>query len=390
MGEYDCVILRLMQEYDIPGGAVAVVKDGRLVFAKGYGYADVDSYEQVQPDSLFRIASLSKAITAVATLKLVEDGLLELDTPVFDVLGRLEPSPGGSVNEWLSHITVRHLLQHSGGWDRNLSGDPMFRRVADRAAANLGVSRPATCETIARYMLGEPLDFDPGTQYAYSNLGYCILGLVIAEVSGQPYAEYVKQNILDPIGISGMTIGDTFLEDRLPGEVRYFGYPGQSSAASAFDDVAGRVPWPYGGFHLEAMAAHGGWVASPIDYLRFMTALDPSSGTTTLAPKSVEKLTARPEPPLWVGTSYYYGMGWSIRPVGDDANLWHNGSLPGTFALAVRTHLGLAWVAFFNSRPEDWRAFARELDTTLWRLSRGVSAWPTHDLFPQYAAGDGG
>ena len=107
MGEYDCVILRLMQEYDIPGGAVAVVKDGRLVFAKGYGYADVDSYEQVQPDSLFRIASLSKAITAAATLKLVEDGLLELDTPVFDVLGRLEPSPAGpSMNGFPTSLFV--------------------------------------------------------------------------------------------------------------------------------------------------------------------------------------------------------------------------------------------------------------------------------------------
>ena len=108
----------------MPGGAVAVVKDGRLILARGYGWADVESHEPVAPDSLFRIASLSKSLTAAAILKLVEDHRLGLDDRVFPLLAM-----GPARDPRLARITVRNLLQHTGGWDRDQTFDPMFRSL---------------------------------------------------------------------------------------------------------------------------------------------------------------------------------------------------------------------------------------------------------------------
>ena len=170
MEGFDEAMAALLEKWDIPGGAVAIAKDGRLVFAKGYGLADVESEEPVLPDSLFRIASISKPVTAAAILSLVEDGLLDLDERAFDILDRFK-APDGEVPEpRINEVTVRQLLHHSGGWDRDAGYDPMF--IPKHVAAQVETQQPVVCADVIRFMLGEPLDFDPGTRYAYSNFGY--------------------------------------------------------------------------------------------------------------------------------------------------------------------------------------------------------------------------
>src|ERR1700686_538060 len=106
MSTFDRIIPALMRKYDVPGGAVAVVKDERLVFARGYGWADRENHELVQPDSLFRIASLSKAITAAAILKLVEQGRLKLNDRAFRLLDDLKPPAGARVDRRIYDITI--------------------------------------------------------------------------------------------------------------------------------------------------------------------------------------------------------------------------------------------------------------------------------------------
>ena len=182
---------------------MAIVKNGRLVYARGFGYADIDRKEPVKPTSLFRIASVSKTITAVAILKLVEQRKLEPDVRVFDLL-KLEDkvTKGATVDKRWKQITVSHLLRHQGGWNRAKSGDPIdvgldvlsFNRAAP----------PLTTDHLIRYMLGRPLDFDPGTQYAYSNFGYCLLGRVVEAASGRPYEDYVREEVLKPMDIVSM------------------------------------------------------------------------------------------------------------------------------------------------------------------------------------------
>ena len=118
MESYDQSIRDLMRKYAIPGGAVAVVRDGKLFYARGFGYADVENKTPVQPDALFRIASVSKPITSAAIMKLVEEGKLTLDDRVAPFIAHLTPAPGATVDPRWEQITIRHLLNHTGGWDR--------------------------------------------------------------------------------------------------------------------------------------------------------------------------------------------------------------------------------------------------------------------------------
>src|SRR5678815_4969953 len=177
MGSFEQSVSDVMQKYSIPGGAVAVVRDGKLIYARGFGYADVENKTPVEPDALFRIASVSKPITSAAIMKLVEEGKLKLDDRIAPFIAHLTPAPGATVDPRWEQITIRHLLDHTAGWDRtkpNGGFDPVDRPVIAAAAVN--APAPASSETLIRYMKGMPLDFNPGEKWAYSNFGYiCLL-----------------------------------------------------------------------------------------------------------------------------------------------------------------------------------------------------------------------
>lgn len=365
---FDEAMERHLREYQIPGGALAVAKDGRLVHARGYGLADVDAKTPVEADSLFRIASLSKPITAVAILKLAQEGRLDLEAKAFTLLdidlGKADPR--------LAQITVRQLLEHTGGWDREKSGDPMFRPFD--IASELGTELPPRPPDIIRFMAGKPLDFDPGTRHAYSNFGYCVLGRIIEKITGEPYEEHVQKAILAPLGITRMRLGRTLPDQRRAGEVRYYPLTG-APARPVFESIqAKEVPWPYGGFCLESMDSHGGWLASAPDLVRFACSLDKLLDARSRAdmverPKSLEKTPA------------YYACGWMVRPLGQGKrNVWHNGSLPGTSTLLVLRHDGLVWAALFNDRSRG----EGKIDPALHQAADAVTEWPSGDLFTRF------
>ncbi len=386
---FDALFPSLMAKWGVPGGAVAVVKDDRLVFAKGYGKSDTESGTPVTPTSLFRIASLSKPLTSAAVLRLREKGQLGLEDKVFRKFLVPLPPPGTAMDPRLLEVTVRHLLEHAGGWDRDASFDPMF--LSKEISAALGKPGPASAADIIRYMTGRRLDFAPGARYAYSNFGYCILGRVIEEITGKSYFEAMKELVLDPAGITAMRLGRTRLASRAGGEVRYYDYLGAPLAPSVFPGDDEPVPWPYGGFYLEAMDSHGAWLASVTDLMRFLVVCDGRSGRADiLSASTLQVMTARPNLPDWQSASSYYGLGWSVRPVGSDANWWHTGSLPGTTSIIVRASNGLSWVGLFNSRPADADGFTTELDQTFWKAVEGVTEWPTTDLFTTSAGSAAG
>ncbi|MFL5537365.1 MAG: serine hydrolase [Longimicrobiaceae bacterium] len=378
---FDSIIPPLMAKYGIPGGVVGVVKDGRLVLVRGYGYADSTAHIPVSPDALFRIASVSKPITSAAVLKLVEQGKLRLDDKAFSLLSDLTPPAGATVDPRLADITVRHLLQHAGGWDHDRTFDPMFRSKA--AADVVGAPAPASAETVIRYMLGQPLQFDPGTDYSYSNFGYDVLGRIIERVSGMSYGEFVRTQVLAPMGITRTRLGHTRLSERANGEVRYYDAAGPT--LSVFPGE-GTVPAPYGGFYLEAMDSHGGWLSTAADLLRFVNAVDGRASVPDfLSAPSIDAMTARPPAAVWQGSASWYGMGWVVRPSNGDADWWHDGSLPGTTTLLVRAHNGVSWVALFNARKDSGGcAFLCELYGALPQAVDGVQQWPTVDLFSRY------
>jgi protein-L-isoaspartate(D-aspartate) O-methyltransferase len=391
LAHYDRAMLSLLAHWGIPGAALAVAKDGRLVLARGYGLANVEEGEPVLPESLFRIASVSKPLTAMAILRLVEQGRLDLDTPAFSLLDHLTPPPGAQVDPRIWSVTIRQLLQHSGGWDRDQSFDPMFHPSVQGAARELGAPEPLDAATIICVMLGRPLDFDPGTRYAYSNFGYCVLGRVIEQITGQGYEAYVKSELLEPRGITRMQIGATMAEGLAEGEVHYYD-PG----ATTIDP--GNRPGLF-----RRMDAHGGWIASAVDLVRVFSALsDPAcpacpdeggegreggspGAPALLGPETVRQMRARPEPSLWVDADSYYGLGWLVRPA-EETTVWsHDGTLPRTVAQAVGNTNGFVHAALFNSRPVSQRAFRLELGRALREAYREVTTWPTHDWFEEYA-----
>jgi len=379
MASYDRIVARIMRDHDIPGAAVAVVRHGRLVYARGFGMADRENGLPVQPDSLFRIASLSKPITAVAVLKLVEDGGLELDARVFsDLLARIEPHP--VVDQRMNEITVRDLLRHSGGFDRKLSGDPQFRQ--GDIAQTIHKNPPLDCVDIVSYMKRQSLDFSPGERYAYSNFGYCALGRVIEQISGLPYEDYVRREVLIPAGAKQTRVADPFIKGRLENEVKYYDYPSAWPGKSLDPNVWTYVPRPYNGM-LSTMDSHGGWASSAVDLLRFVVAVDGRDNDDIVSDRTIERMIARP--PYREGRRVWYGFGWSVRGLGrGGSNWWHSGSLRGTTSLVVRAANGSSWAVVMNSRPKDWRKFGRILDKAMWEALREVTQWPRHDLFSQF------
>lgn len=377
----------LMARWQLPGGQLALAKDGRLVLNRGYGLADVERGEPVQPTSLFRIASVTKAITAVAILTLVDAGRLALDDTVFPLLA-FAPPPHASPDPRLAAITVQHLLVHAGGWDSAQSFDPQGLPFSRMAAASVGLADPAEAATIVRFMLGEPLDFDPGTRQAYSNFGFNVLGRVIEHVSGQPYADYVRDHVLTPAGITSMRLGRTRLADRAPGEVRYYAPPGQAMSWSVFWGE-GYAPFAYGGnTYLEALDAHGGWIATAADLVRFATAVDGQRGASLLRPETVQAMLTTPRPPEtepgsgWDSKPVTAGLGWDVIPMGGDVEWSRVGALMGSSAAWVgRRPAGVAIAFAVNSLPPDYGTFLNEAITALVRAVDAVDVWPAGDLF---------
>ena len=362
-----------MAKFALPGGQLAVVKDGRLVHSRGYGYADLERRQNVQTNSLFRLGSVSKTITQIAILTLVDQGKLRLEDRAFLVLESLKPPAGSTPDSRLADITVLHLLKHQGGWGDSM--EPMFLPWSRKAAEVLGAPEPATCETIIRYMMGRPLDYVPGTRTVYSNFGYCVLGRIVERASGMPYEEYVQTAVLRPAGIRDMRIGGTRLQERAPREVRYYHQTGQTElpylTASVYPSD-GEVPWAYGGYYLRAIDSHGGWIGSAEDIVRTASAIDGQRGKALLSPASVNVMMNLPRKES------------EQEPAGSRFHVSHAGALQGSgSAFLDRRREGISIGFTFNSLPVNYVGFFEDMMGEIDRALAAIpqKSWPRGDRF---------
>lgn len=384
LAEFDDLVTRLMARWPVPGGQLAIARHDRLVYNRGFGFADLDAGVPVDPDARFRIASNSKPITAVAVLQLVDSGDLTLDTRVFELLG-IEQPPNAPRDPRLDTITVEHLLVHSGGWNSAAGYDPQYQPWTLFASHTLDAETPAEGATIIRFMLGQPLDFDPGTRSAYSNFGFNLLGRVIEHISGKSYEQFVVDNLLAPAGITTMALGGTRAEDRADGEVRYYPPPGLDLRPSVYPG-GGYVPVGYGSYYMPAMDSHGGWIARAQDQVRFALAVDGTRGTALLRPETVSKMESTPRPPSAAAgagnVKEALGLGWNSVP-GDGGYEWsHAGALEGSnCAWLARKPDGTAIAFCFNSLPEDYGSFFGEAIPALQSQLAATTTWPDIDLF---------
>jgi N-acyl-D-amino-acid deacylase len=367
---FDAAMRTIIDRHGLPGAALAITKDGRLVLAKGYGWANVAAGEPVRPDTLFGLASLSKSITAVATLKLVEQGKLRLDDRVFSIL-KINPPAGARVDPRLRAITVRHCLNHSGGWDRSVRGDPI--NWEPQICRALRLRPPLSPRQFLSFVVTMPLDFAPGTDQRYSNVGYIILGEVVAAVAGQAYQRFVADEVLRPMGITRLEV------HRRDG--RYL-------AGEAIRHLTGSlIPLPP--MLLPMVDATGGWSASVVDMARFVTNLEGSRGPAVLNEKTRRLMIEPPPPPLKVrpnGT--FVGLGWdSVNVQGKAYTVFKDGSYQGMRTFMKRLPTGVCWCLFYNASmdfdPVDMQIGGNTVQE-VHRLVEDIDRYPNVDLFKEY------
>jgi CubicO group peptidase (beta-lactamase class C family) len=371
----DQTVTTLLKKWDVVGATFAIAKNGRLIFARGYGYSDYEARQVMQPDAMMRIASISKALTGLAILRLKDEGLLRLEERMVDILPEY-PLPAGA-DARLRDITITHLLQHSAGWDRRISGDP-FNQVAT-IANSLGLDKPALCPDMIRYMLGRPLDFTPGTRFAYSNFGFCVLGRIVEKVSGQPYELYVRDHVLAPADVHAMSIGKSHANERGQFEVKYYMYMGAPPVQSLFPGE-GRVPAPYSTEVLTADSA-AGWIASAIDLTRVMTAVDGSRVAQLLTPETMQLYIADPHLPGWSDPRYWGGLGILVGPT---PTTWYADGVGSGGSLLFHDSREFVWAIMTSSLPQDAVAFETDLRATMEQAIPASFMGSSADLYAQY------
>ncbi len=346
-GEMGRIALMFRQQFAVPASSIAISRNGQFVYDQAVGMGDRQHLTQVQQSSLFRIASLTKPITSVTIFSLIEQGKLNLTDKVFGPSGILGIKYGKPpYKPYITDITVDNLLTHtSGGWP-NDNTDPMMHN-------NGWDQTKLITETIANVPLTNP----PGTHWAYSNFGYCILGRVIEQVTGQPYASYVQANILAPCGISTMQIAANKESQRAPNEVVYYGQYSED---------------PYK-INITRMDSHGGWIASSTQLVQFLNHVAGAPGIPALLkPATIQTMTT-PAPAYPPGPARY-ARGWMVRDNGA-GNWWHNGSLPGSTTIMVRTSTGMCWAALTNTRTQPSNEIDTAIDQMMWDMVRTVPAW---------------
>lgn len=350
----DSLVNAFMTKWDLPGGSFTMALNGNIVYSKGYGYSDTLSKTPVTQNSLFRIASCSKQFTAVSIMQLVQNGTLNLNDTVFGPNGILNQPQYLTIKDpRVLNITITNLLEHTGGWNSDIEGDPMFMAV--QIAQAMSVPPPAMQETIIEYTLENMmLNAPPGTVYAYSNFGYCVLGRVIEKVTGVLYEDYVRQNVLIPAGSNTMQLGLNLEAKRFPNEVTYYGTAGEQTTTSVYNPSV-IVPWPYAGFNIEAMDSHGQWIASSTDLVNFLLAV----GANTLINQNSYNIMITP--PAIAGDNY--AKGWLVN----NGNIFHTGSLPGTCSEVVKATNGYSWALIFNKRSIDNNIWT-DLDNLGWNI----------------------
>ncbi len=326
----DASITDYMSRANVVGMSVAIVYKERLVYQRAYGMVNDNTPANI--GHMFRIASMSKPVTVIALLKLVEQGKLDasLNQKVFgpgSILGEdFGPVPAGSHKD---EITVRHLIEHTSGW----AGDMAYTGYNDYPDANALVRAG-----LAHY----DLYFTPGSQYLYSNFGYAVLGRVVEKLSGQRYCDFVREQIIEPCGIQQMKLAKGPLADRDPNESNYY------ADAEQADMVHPAISNYFDSF--------GGWITTPTDYARFVVRTDRGTVVPDILPEEILNLT-------------YFRGNWS-----------HSGMLPGTATNIVRLTDDLTMIYMANT----WRfynpAFGEMYDSVANPILE-CTVWPDFDLF---------
>jgi CubicO group peptidase (beta-lactamase class C family) len=316
---------------DAPGGSVAIVRDGRLAYAKSFGLADVENEVPATPTTNYRLASVTKQFTAMAILMLVHDGKLGLDTPLTEIFPDFPP--------YGRAITVRHLLTHTSGlwaYEDIMPDGPPDDQISDAAVLALMRGRDSTY-------------FPPGSQYRYSNSGYVVLGEIVARRSGLPFPRFLHDRIFVPLGMTG-----TVAYQRGTSTVaqRAYGHSPRNGAFVRTDQS-----------RTSATLGDGGIYSSVTDLAKWDAALT----ADRLIPHALLEQAFTPNR-LTSGAATEYGFGWFIDQFAGTRRLRHDGTTIG-FRNAIERYpdRGLTIIVLTNRNDAKPFIYADSLAVALLR-----------------------
>jgi CubicO group peptidase (beta-lactamase class C family) len=315
---FDAWLSARVQERELPSVAIGIVHDGEVLFAKGYGFADVGKKTPATPKTGYRIGSITKQFTATAILQLRDAGKLQLDDPVVKHLPWFTPK---STHPDSPVITIRHLLSHTSGLPRESAAAWYWNDLAF----------PSRDEMVAALAKQETV-FPAETKFKYSNLALAIAGEVVATVSGEPWDRYLAKHVLAPLGMNATV---PLPGRETPGLAVGYGTrrPGRPRAVSGFVD-------------LKALAPCGDMASSVEDMLRWLTFQMTDGANAVLKPSSVREMHRVQWLRSWKGG---YGLGFGVRHVDEETRYGHTGAVNGfKSALEVSPDSKLAIVVLTN------------------------------------------
>jgi len=291
----DDYVREQMRRRHMPGLALAVVRDGRVVRQGAYGMANLELRVAVTPETVFEIGSVTKQMTAAAVMLLVEEGKVSLDDPVSKYVPEAPEAWAG--------VTVRHLLTHTSGI-RNYTGLPGFE-----------LTERLTRAEFVRRLAPHPLAFTPGDTHSYGNSGYSLLGYVVEAASGRGYWQFMSERVFGPLGMRATT-------DRDPRRL-------VPNRADGYEWTGGE--WAGRDYDLTDLSSAGAAVSTVGDLARWETAL---AGGRLLKPASLEQVWA----PLRLnsGRTHPYGFGWHVEDLRGRRVVRHTGHTAGFSASLAR------------------------------------------------------
>ena len=337
----DRKIRTYLRKWHMKGASLAITRGDSLVYAKGYGWADEENGIEMSPRNILRMASVSKLITAAGIMVLHDRGDLNIQDTVFGPSGILNDSIFNSLIKDRNYhkITVEHLMRHQGGFRR----DPLFS--SRDVKHQLRLDHAPEAEDFYRVVLNRRLKFAPGSWQSYSNFGYLLLSQIIEKVSGMPYEDFIRNEVLRPAGCYDMHIAGTYYEDKRDNEVRYYTHEGDGKYIEEYTDSGIMVERCYGGNNIPLLSGAGAWCGSPAEIARLVASIDGRPEVPDIiTPESVELMTG-----------YYdkdtFSLGWNDT---HPAKGWsRSGTLSGTSALVKLFPDGECWI--FISNTSTWK-----------------------------------
>ena len=344
-------IKRYLLRWEINGAQIAVTRNDSLLYVKGFGWADMDKKQEMQPSNIMRLASVSKLLTAVGVMRLAEAGTLKLSDHVFGPKGILNDTAFTNAikDQRYLDITVEQLLRHKAGFTTG-AGDPMFSTRYIMMQNRL--TTPPDNNTLMKILLKRRLGFTPGTAKRYSNVGYMLLSMIIEKKTRMSYEDYMRKFVFEPAGCYDFHIAGSYEKDRRRNEVKYYMHKG-SEPVYEYNNSGRMVEKCYGENDIPNLKGAGAWCASAAELSRLVASVDLLPGVKDiLSKKSVEFMTR--EMP-----DHDFSIGWNFCPKGRP---WiRTGSLSGTSALVLRYPDGECWILITNT--STWKGHGFSNDT---------------------------